>query len=90
MILPVLIILTTEKGIYKFSRHPVYFGGFLIFLGIGIAGASWVVILFALAWILIFNFTVRAEERSLLKKYDDTYREYMGKTPKWIGIPKLR
>jgi protein-S-isoprenylcysteine O-methyltransferase Ste14 len=76
------------RGVYRFSRHPAYFGGFLIYLGIGIACASWVFLLFAVAWIVMWHIAVPAEERSLLKKYGDTYREYMNKTPRWIGIPK--
>jgi protein-S-isoprenylcysteine O-methyltransferase Ste14 len=76
------------NGVYYFSRHPVYFGGFLLFLGIGIASASWIVTLFALAWIIIWYIVEPSEERSLLGKYGDAYREYMNKTPRWIGIPK--
>jgi protein-S-isoprenylcysteine O-methyltransferase Ste14 len=76
------------RGIYRFSRHPAYFGGFLIFLGIGIACASWVYLLFAVAWIVMLHISTPAEECSLLKKYGNTYREYMRKTPRWIGIPK--
>jgi protein-S-isoprenylcysteine O-methyltransferase Ste14 len=76
------------KGVYRFSRHPAYFGGFLIFLGIGIACASCIYILFAVAWIVMWHIAVPAEERSLLKKYGNTYREYMNKTPRWIGIPR--
>ena len=77
------------KGIYCFSRNPVYFGGFLIYLGIGIACVSWVFLLFAVAWIVImWHIAVPAEEHSLLKKYGNTYREYMNRTPRWIGIPK--
>ena len=76
------------KGIYRFSRHPAYCGGFLIFLGIGIACASWVLLLLAVAWIVMWQIAVPGEERSLLKNYGDAYREYMSKTPRWIGIPK--
>ena len=76
------------KGVYRFSRHPAYFGGFLIYLGIGIACASWVFILLSLAWIIIWYIVVPSEERSLLKKYGDAYRKYMNKTPRWIGVPK--
>jgi protein-S-isoprenylcysteine O-methyltransferase Ste14 len=28
------------------------------------------------------------EEQSCLEKYGDAYREYMDRTPKYIGIPK--
>jgi isoprenylcysteine carboxyl methyltransferase (ICMT) family protein YpbQ len=78
------------KGVYRFSRHPAYFGGFLLYLGIGIASASWVFILLASAWIIMWHISVPSEERFLLKKYGTAYREYMSKTPRWIGIPKSR
>jgi len=76
------------KGVYRISRHPIYFSGFLMFLGIGIACASWVFILFALAWIVMWHIAVRSEEGFLLQKYGDSYRDYMNRTPRWIGIPK--
>jgi protein-S-isoprenylcysteine O-methyltransferase Ste14 len=76
------------KGIYRFSRHPIYLGGFLLFLGIGIACASWLFILFALAWIILWIIAVPSEESDVSKKYGNTYREYMKRTPRWIGIPK--
>jgi len=31
---------------------------------------------------------VNVEEQGCLKKYGDTYREYMNRTPRWIGVPK--
>ena len=75
-------------GIYRISRHPIYLSAFLFYLSIGIASASWVLLLFALAWIIIWNIVIPAEERFLLEKYGDSYREYMNRTPRWIGIPK--
>jgi len=76
------------KGIYRFSRHPIYFGSFLVYLGIGIACASWLFILFALAWLILWLIAVPAEEHNLLEKYGDAYRDYMDRTPRWLGIPK--
>jgi protein-S-isoprenylcysteine O-methyltransferase Ste14 len=75
------------KGIYRISRNPMFFGGFLIFVGIGIAGISWVYLAMAVAFIILNNSTVIAEERFCLEEYGNVYREYMNKTPKWIGIP---
>lgn len=76
------------KGVYRISRHPVYLSGFLLYVSIGIACASWVLLLLAVAWIILWHIVVPAEERFLLEKYGDAYREYMNKTPRWIGIPK--
>ena len=76
------------KGVYHFSRHPIYLGVFVFFIGIGIACASWVYILFALVWIVLWFIAVPYEERDLIEKYGDAYRGYMDKTPRWLGIPK--
>lgn len=76
------------KGPYRISRHPFYFTGFLTMFGMGIASASWVVLLCALLWIAFFYIVVPTEERFLLEEYGDAYREYMDRTPRWIGIPK--
>jgi len=78
------------KGPYRISRHPIYFSGFIILVGMGVASASWVVLLCALLWIAFFNIVVPAEERFLAEQCGDAYREYMKRIPRWIGIPKLR
>jgi protein-S-isoprenylcysteine O-methyltransferase Ste14 len=76
------------RGAYRISRHPIYFSGFLLYVGMGVACASWVMLLLAVAWIVLWQIAVPAEERFLLEKYGDAYREYMNRTPRWIGIPK--
>ena len=79
-----------STGVYAISRHPGYFGFFLGYVGIGIACASWVFLLCALVWIVSWHFGVIEEERILVEKYGDAYREYMNRTPRWIGMPKSR
>ena len=76
------------KGIYRVSRNPMYLGMFLIFGGTGIACVSWIFLLFAALFIILSHIFVVAEERTCLSKYGDTYREYMNRTPRWIGIPQ--
>ena len=76
------------KGVYRILRHPIYFGGFLMYIGIGIACASWVVLLCAVLWLVLFHIVVPTEERFLVEKYGGAYQEYMNSTPRWIGIPR--
>ena len=76
------------RGVYRISRHPIYLSGFLLYTGIGIACASWVFLLFAVLWMVLWSIVVSAEERYCLEKYGDAYREYMNRTSRWIGIPK--
>jgi len=79
-----------SKGVYAISRHPGYFGFFLGCVGIGIACASWVFLLCALVWMVSWHFGVVEEEHILLEKYGDAYKEYMNRTPRWIGFPKTK
>jgi protein-S-isoprenylcysteine O-methyltransferase Ste14 len=76
------------QGFYRISRHPIYLSAALMYLGIGIACASWVLLLCAVLWIVIFNIVLPVEERLLIGQYGDAYREYMNRTPRWIGLPK--
>jgi protein-S-isoprenylcysteine O-methyltransferase Ste14 len=78
------------KGIYRISRNPVCLSGFLANVGIGIACASWVFLLYAMVDITLMHISIGTEERFLLEKYGTSYREYMDSTPRWIGTPKNR
>jgi len=78
------------QGIYGISRHPGYLGQFLHYVGIGIACASWIFLLCAVVWIVSWHIGVTEEERFLIEKYGNAYREYINRTPRWIGIPKSR
>jgi protein-S-isoprenylcysteine O-methyltransferase Ste14 len=76
-------------GIYRISRHPLYLGMFVVYVGIGIASASWVYLLIALALLATYRTAfVIPEERMCCERFGDSYLEYMSRTPRWIGIPK--
>jgi protein-S-isoprenylcysteine O-methyltransferase Ste14 len=77
-----------NKGIYRFSRHPLYFSMSVILLGVGVASVSWIFLLFAVVYMLLVNSQVDAEERGCLKTYGNEYKEYMHRTPRWLGMPK--
>jgi len=76
------------NGLYRYSRHPMYVTSFIFFLGVSIATASWVFLLFAILLIAASFYFAPIEEQSCLEKYGDAYREYMNRTPRYIGIPK--
>jgi protein-S-isoprenylcysteine O-methyltransferase Ste14 len=51
------------RGVYSISRNPMYFSGFLEYLGIGLSGLSWVFVLCAVVLIIAFHIgVVRSEE----------------------------
>ncbi len=76
------------RGVYRISRHPMYFSEFLLYLGIAIVCASWIFLVCAMVWIVSMYFGTVPEERELLEKYGDAYRKYMDSTPRWVGMPK--
>ena len=76
------------RGLYRYSRHPMTLSSFLIYIGAGIASASWVFLLLSIVLIILTLILTRVEERHCLENFGEAYRQYMNRTPRWIGIPK--
>ena len=76
------------KGVYRYSRNPMFIGFFLVYAGIAIACISWAYMVLTILFILMVNYLSPFEEAITLGHYGKTYKEYMKRTPKWIGIPK--
>jgi protein-S-isoprenylcysteine O-methyltransferase Ste14 len=77
-----------NKGIYRFSRNPMYFGMFLIFLGTSIACVSLILLMLTTIFMILSHLVVVYEERFCTQKYGNSYQEYQNRIPRWIGIPK--
>ena len=76
------------KGVYRYSRNPMFIGFFLVYAGIAIACISWLYILLTILFILIVNYLSKSEEAITLKHYGQSYKDYIKRTPKWIGFPR--
>ncbi|UCD13700.1 MAG: isoprenylcysteine carboxylmethyltransferase family protein, partial [Thermoplasmatales archaeon] len=77
------------KGIFRYSRNPMYLGGFIFFIGISLVCISWIYFLVVLIWMIFLHvIDVPVEESECIKKYGKDYLEYMKRTPRWIGVPK--
>ncbi|WP_407709098.1 methyltransferase family protein [Arthrobacter nitrophenolicus] len=75
-------------GPYAFTRHPMYVGWWLIELGAGtLAGSSWVLVTMP-AELLVEHPVVLDEEATLARLFGDTYREYAGNVPRYLGLPR--
>src|SRR4030042_4884052 len=68
------------RGLYRYSRHPMILSSFLIFVGAGIASASWVFLLLSIIFIILSAILISAEERHCLEKFGTAYREYLNRT----------
>ena len=78
------------KGPYRYSRHPLYVAETLAFLCIAIASVSWVFLMLTVIMSIFHLVYAPAEEQYCLKRYGKDYREYMDRTPRWLGIPKSK
>ena len=76
------------KGLYRFTRNPMYIGLILIQIGLGIATSSWLYLLLTAVLMILLHANSSAEERYCLHRYGEAYQEYMNRIPRWIGIPK--
>jgi len=78
------------RGLYRFSRHPGYVTEVLVLLGVSISSASWFFLLFPIIVGVGAVYFVRMEEAQCIGHYGNAYREYMNRTPRWIGIPESK
>jgi protein-S-isoprenylcysteine O-methyltransferase Ste14 len=76
------------RGMYRYSRHPLYVSFIFIFVGISVASASWLFLLLSMGWMVFPISQVGSEEKRCLAFFGVEYQEYMNRTPKWLGIPK--
>lgn len=75
-------------GLYKISRNPQQVTMRVIAIGIYIAIGSLIGLIILLVTFIFSHIGILAEEKVCLKKYGDSYREYMKRIPRYIGIPK--
>ena len=68
--------------LYRFVRHPLYFGAILIAIGVPVSVASMKGFLVMLLLIPIVLIRIRLEEKMLIEAFGDEYRNYMKTTKK--------
>jgi protein-S-isoprenylcysteine O-methyltransferase Ste14 len=73
------------EGPYRWVRHPLYAAGVLLLVATAFMNKSWLLLSLAvLATILVGAIVVPAEERRLLDKFGERYREYMNETGRFL------
>ncbi|MFP3284107.1 MAG: isoprenylcysteine carboxylmethyltransferase family protein [Candidatus Nanopusillus acidilobi] len=74
-----------KNGIYKYIRHPGYFGEIILFFGLGFVTYSLLGILGAfIVSLMIYFGEVIPEEKYMLEKFGKEYEEYMKETFRFI------
>lgn len=76
-------------GPYRFLRNPMALAGITQGVGVGLLMSSWMVVVYALAGSLVWNYAIRPhEEADLARAFGDDYRAYARAVRCWV--PRLR
>ncbi len=79
-----------RKGVFGIVRHPIYISEILLYLGVLLLNTS----LAGLAvWIIIIAFShyiSRYEEKLLLARFGDEYKQYMRDVPMYLPRPRRK
>jgi protein-S-isoprenylcysteine O-methyltransferase Ste14 len=74
-----------EKGVFRYSRNPLYLSMFALFLGIAVfMNALWLILLFPLLFMVMERGAVKPEEAYLERTFGDPYLQYKKRVPRWI------
>jgi len=81
-----LVLINTD--IFARIRHPMYFGSILLYLSVLILSSSIIALLIFVAIIIFYYYLCSYEERLLIEKLGDDYKNYKKNVP--MLFPKLR
>lgn len=78
------------SGPYSMSRNPLYFFSFLGWVGVGLATETFTFgVVFALTFWIVYPHIIQREEEHLRVKFGDAFRDYCGRTPRFVPKPGL-
>lgn len=77
-------------GPFSVVRNPLYFFSLMGVLGISIVSMHPLVVVFAFpAFVVLYHFLIRREEKFLLENFGNAYADYMKRVPRLIPNPAL-
>ena len=75
----------TKTGWYSLVRHPLYFGNYLIWLGLAIFLSNfWFLVILSLLFWIYYERIMFAEELFLEEKFGDEFQDWAIKTPSFF------
>ncbi len=75
-----------NTGVYGFSRHPMYLGYMIAYIG-AFVGTLSLLSLAPLAYIMITNqMMANFEEKKMIETFGNEYVDYQKQVPKWLLI----
>jgi len=79
-----------DWGAFAVSRHPIYVGGAIAFLGLGVAANDgWICLAALVVALAIDRFGMAREEAHLAARFGAEWPRYAALTPRWLGPGSL-
>lgn len=72
------------KGLYQFSRNPMYLSYFICFIGCAIVTQSIVLLVIVLLFQISSHWIILAEERWCKNQFGEKYKQYLKKVRRYI------
>lgn len=77
-----------RKSVFNIVRHPMYLSEVLLYVGLLLASLSLAASAVLVITTAFLHYISRHEERQLVARFGDAYRQYMHDVPMWI--PRAR
>jgi protein-S-isoprenylcysteine O-methyltransferase Ste14 len=78
-----------DYGLFRYSRHPIYLGALLIYVGFLIMSLSISALcVYIIAWIY-YDFIAEYEEKLLKARFGSEYQLYSKKVAKWLSFKNI-
>ncbi len=73
------------RGIYRFTRNPMYLGAIIAFAGFGLAVPStWLLVLLPALAAALQKLAIEREEAYLERRFGDPYLAYKSRVRRWL------
>ena len=79
-----------KSGVFKHSRHPIYLGSVLLYLGLSIITISLASLGLLVIISAFYEYIATYEEHLLEEYFGEEYKDYKDETRKWIPIPRMK
>lgn len=74
-----------DKGVFRFSRNPMYLSGILLYMGIAsVINSFWIALFLIPLIVVIQQGVIKPEEKYLEQKFGENYLQYKTKVRRWL------
>jgi protein-S-isoprenylcysteine O-methyltransferase Ste14 len=77
-----------QKSVFSVVRHPIYLAEILLYLGLLVLNMSLAALGIWIGAIIFLHYISRYEEKLLVERFGEEYKQYMRRVPMWI--PRIR